>query len=162
MNKKNKQFFGTNISEEDMKDSGLYISNNTEAIPMDKYGHIHEDEYHVPGPTERMMNDMFADWEKQKLNRDKKWNKWDIKHEKSVKRASVVGVFVGILGWVWNYSIAVTAFRTIDSSYSDNANLFIAVGGVGFALLAGFGAYTFITSTFDWFEARKKLKELDS
>jgi hypothetical protein len=160
MNKKNKQFFGTNISEEDMKDSGLFISNNTEAIPMDKYGHIHEDEYHVPGPTERMINDMFADWEKQKSNRDKKWNKWDILHEKKAKNNALLGMFLGFFGLVFNYITAVNAFSALDSSYADSANLFIGVSAVGFAAFAGYIAHTLITSTFDWFTARRNLIEL--
>ena len=155
MNKKNRQFFWKNISEDDMKDSKLFITGNTRPIPM--------------GDGDGMFN--YSTWEQVKLEtnwdeKEKEWDEWmlkfKIRNQKGMKRVSVIGVFVGILGWVWNYSIAVTAFKTIDSSYSDNANFFIGAGGVGFALLAGFMLYTVITSTFNWFEARRKLKELNS
>lgn len=149
MNKKNKQFFGTNTSEDDMKDNGLFITENTEPI-----GYL--DVWDADWKTWK------ADWKKEKRKRKKEQRERNIKHQKSMKRLSAVSVFVGILGWVWNYSVAVTAFRTIDSSYSDNANFFIGVGGVGFALLAGYMLHLVITSTFNWFEARKKLKELNS
>lgn len=147
MNKKNKPFFGTNISEEDMKDSGLFISENTEPI-----GYL--DAWDADWKTWK------ADWKKEKRKRKKIQREWKIKHEKSVKRFSVVSVFVGILGWVFNYLTAVTAFSAMDSSYSNNANFFIGVSGVGFAFFAGYMAYTVITSTFNWFEARRNLIEL--
>jgi nicotinamide riboside transporter PnuC len=137
MNKKNKQFFGTNISEEDMKDTNLYITENTELIGL--------------GAWDRAKFE--AGWEERKKD-------MNIRTEKSLKNISALGIFAGLFGWVFNYTTAVNAFGAIDSSYADTANFFIGVSGVGFALFAGYMAHTFITSTFDWFEARKNLIEL--
>jgi len=139
MNKKNKQFFWTNISEDDMKDNGLFITENTEPIALSTWDRV-------------KFETGWEEWQKD----------WNIREEKRNKRSSVTGVVLGFFGLVFNYTTAVNAFSALDSSYADSANLFIGVSAVGFAAFAGYMAYTLITSSFDWFKAKKKLNELSS
>jgi hypothetical protein len=155
MSKKNKQFFWTNISEDDMKDNGLFITGNTRPIPM--------------GDGDGMFN--YSTWEQVKLEtnwdeKEKEWDEWMLKfrirNQKGMKRSSILGVLVGLFGTVSAYTSSVLALNSLDSSYADSANVYIGFSAVGFALLSGYMAYTFITSSFDWFKARKKLKELNS
>jgi hypothetical protein len=137
MNKKNKQFFGTNISEEDMKDTNLYITENTELIGL--------------GAWDRAKFE--AGWEE--------WqHDWNIRQEKRKKSSSVVYFCYGLLGTAFSYASSVFAFGALDSSYADTANFYIGVSAVGFALMAGYMAHTIIKSSFDWFSAKKKLTEL--
>jgi hypothetical protein len=144
MNKKNNiyenwinQFFWTNTSEDDMKDNGLFITENTEPIALSTWDRI-------------KFETGWEEWQKD----------WNIREEKRNKRSSVTGVVLGFFGMTFNYVTAVNAFNALDSSYADSANLFIGVSAVGFAAFAGYMAYTFITSSFDWFNAKKKLTEL--
>ena len=120
-----------------MKDNGLFITENTEPIAL-------------------------STWDRAKFETGwEEWqHDWNIRQEKSIKRSSILGVLVGLFGTVSAYTTAVNAFSELDSSYADNANVYIGFSAVGFALLSGYGAYTFIISSFDWFKAKKKLSEL--
>jgi hypothetical protein len=146
MNKKNKPFFGTNISEDDMKDSGLFITENTKPIGLSTWEQVK----------------LETNWDQ----KEKEWNKWmfefQIRNQKSIKRASVVGALVSLLGTVSAYTSSVWAFESLDSSYADSANVYIGLSAVGFALVAGIGLGLAVKSVLDWFEAKKKLKELNS
>lgn len=146
MNKKNKPFFGTNISEDDMKDSRLFITENTKPIGLSTWEQVK----------------LETNWDQ----KEKEWNKWmfefQIRNQKSIKRASVVGALVGLLGTVSAYTSSVWAFESLDSSYADSANVYIGLSAVGFALVAGIGLGLAVKSVLDWFEAKKKLKELNS
>ena len=146
MNKKNKPFFGTNISEDDMKDSRLFITENTKPIGLSTWEQVK----------------LETNWDQ----KEKEWNKWmfefQIRNQKSIKRASVVGALVSLLGTVSAYTSSVWAFESLDSSYADSANVYIGLSAVGFALVAGIGLGLAVKSVLDWFEAKKKLKELNS
>ena len=87
---------------------------------------------------------------------------FQIRNQKSIKRASVVGALVSLLGTVSAYTSSVWAFESLDSSYADSANVYIGLSAVGFALVAGIGLGLAVKSVLDWFEAKKKLKELNS
>lgn len=133
-NKKDNQFFWK-ISEEDMKDTNLYITEDSKPIGAWKQAQLD------------------ANWEA--------WKKdWAIRQEKHKMTSSVAGVVYGVLGTGFSYASSTWAFSAIDSSYADQANFYIGTSGVIFGMLAGFSFYTIIKSSFDWFYARKKLHEL--
>lgn len=141
MNKKKDTKFFWKLTEADMENTKLFISEDSR--PM--------------GRTEAEVTAMVAAWRLENDARLKKAEKSDLKVERLMNFFMIP---VSVVGWWFALKVGSQAFTDIDANAAENFNTYAVMTGLLFTGLAGLNMYLFGKNLIDGIYNHKKIKEL--
>ena len=141
MNKKKDTKFFWKLTEADMEDTKLFISEDSR--PM--------------GRTEAEVTAMAAAWRLESEARLKKAEKSELQIERLL---NVLMVPLTVVGWWCSLRFGANAFEDIDVNAAENFNTYAVITGLVFTGLAAVNMWLFGKNLIDGIYNHKKIKEL--
>lgn len=152
MNKKKSNPFFYKLTEEDMKDTNLYISEYSACMIED------EDFNQYIGRNEKMIDDMTKRWKQEAEENKKKWKISELKDKRLF--GFMLAPFMFFMGNI-QLRVAINSFEAIDTKYPEEINAYVGIAGGFFSLFAGFALYMGAKYLVDGIFAHRELKELE-